>query len=286
MLRAFLIILLGGLLAGSSLWAESFRAPYKQLKEMIPDRPDFTDSPDTVERGWILHEMTFAQYSEDSNGTTKDTGWNYGNSLFRIGLLNAWEFRLGWNGYSQTRTHNLAEAHTNTVEGAGTMNVGFKNTITDGDHWIPNFGVISVVSLPVGARNVSSETVEPTLKLAWSYDLTKRLSVAGNFNFSLLNPDVSAIDPTTSFPSTTARNRYVQFQPTLSVGYSIMDGWGAFIEYYTSHNLHQSIPDQHFFDTGFTFKVAQNLQFDIFTNIGLTKATPDFAVGTGIAYRF
>lgn len=255
---------------------------------MVTDRPDFTDSPETVERGWILHEITFAQYSKDTDGTGGNrSGWNYGNLLLRIGLQDAWEFRLGWNGYSKLRTYDPTATHTTaTLDGVGNMNVGFKNKIMSQDHWIPNLGIISILSLPTGTHNVSSETVDPTLKFAWSYDLTERLSAGGNFNFSLLSSDIATIDSATGRPDTTARNRYLQFQPTISVAYSIVDWWQTFIEYYTSHNLHRSIPDQHFFDTGFTFKIIKNLQLDIFTNIGLTQASPDLVAGTGISYRF
>lgn len=269
-------------------WSLFNRTPADKLGDLVTDRPDFTESPETVEPGWSQLELTLAQYGEDFDGVDGSAvTWAYGGSLFRIGLLTDWELRLGWNGYSNRRTHDSTGANpTDTVGGGGDTNVGFKNKLSQQNGWIPNTAVIYFVSLPTGANNVSSETVDPAVKWCWSYDLTGRLAVSGNFNFSLLNPDVFAIDPATGAPTSTARNRHVQFQPTISVGYSLWDWWGVFAEYYTSHNLHPAIPDQHFFDTGFTFLVAPNLQFDVFTNIGLTKASPDRAIGIGISHRF
>jgi len=281
-------IALNTLLAASLIAEEPYRIPHAELSDLTTDRPDFTESAETVDRGWVHHEMTLFQYSEDFDGVDGSrVAWNYGSSLFRVGLLQDWELRLGWNGYSNTRTHDSTGANpTDTVGGGGDTNFGFKSKLSIQEAWIPSTAIIYSLSLPTGASNVSSESVDPFVKLCWSYDITERLAVSGNFNFSLLNPDVAAIDPATGAPDATARNRHVQFQPTISFGYSLLDWWGVFTEYYTSHNLHRSIPDQHFFDTGFTFLVTKNLQFDVFTNVGLTKPSTDLVIGTGVSYRF
>jgi hypothetical protein len=264
------------------------RVPYEKLGDLVTDRPDFTESSETVEPGWTQWEMTLAQYSQDFDGVEgSEVAWSYGSSLFRIGLLPDWELRLGWNGYSNTRTHDATGANpTDTVGGGGDVNIGFKNKFTKQDKWIPSTAIIYLLSVPIGANNVSSETVDPTVKLCWSYDVSDRLAVSGNFNFAIANPDVAVIDSGSGGPDALNRNRHFAFQPTISVGYSLTDWCGLFGEYYLSKNFHQSIPDQQFFDCGFTFGLTKNLQLDIYTNVGLTKASTDLVAGTGISWRF
>jgi hypothetical protein len=264
------------------------KMPYDKLGDLTTDRPDFTESTETVEPGWIQYEFTIAQYGEDFDGVDGSSlTWSYGSSLFRVGLLPSWELRLGWDGYSNTRTNDSTGAEpTDTVGGGGDINIGFKNKFTSQEGWIPNTGILYGLSLPTGAANVTSETVDPSVKLLWSYDLTEKLAVSGNLNFNLVSADIVVMDATTATALAPDRDRHLQFEPTLSFGYSITDWWGVFVEYYLSHNMHDSIPDQQFFNSGFTFLIHKNLQLDMFTNIGLTKSAEDLAVGTGISWRF
>jgi hypothetical protein len=282
------LIFLGIFFCFYSVKSETYRIPSNSLAELTTDRPDFTESTETVDRGWIQIETTIAQHSEDFDGLDgSTTSWNYGGSLLRYGLLKDWELRLGWAGYSIIRTFSeTAEVPINFVEGQGDLNVGFKNKFTEQDGFKPNTAIIYYTSIPTGDRDISSETVEPGIKLGWSYDIIPNLAISGNFNFALLNPDVDTIDSSLGLPTTTSRNRHCQFQPTVSVSYSITEELGIFVEYFTSHNFHKSIPDEHFFDTGVTLLLFNNLQLDVFSNIGLTKASPDLTVGSGVSYRF
>lgn len=267
-------------------FAEPYRVPEDKLGDLTTDRPDYTESTSTVERGWTQLESTIAQYNEDFNGQAgSSVSWQHASTLARIGLLTNWELRLGWDGFSDNRSTDGVSVSSRT-HGAGDANVGFKNKITEQESCIPSTAIIYFTNLPTGSSDITGETMEPGIKLGWSYDITSRLAITGNFNFLLANPDIAVIDSATGGPDASARERYVIFQPTISIGYSILENLGMFFEYYTSHHLSSHFPDEHYFDTGITFLVNKNLQLDVYTNLGLTKASQDLAVGSGISYRF
>ena len=72
---------------------------------------------------------------------------------------------------------------------------------------------------------------------------------------------------------------------TASLGITISDLVGAYVEFFGSIPASQSGGPANFFDGGFTFLPRHNLQFSIFGGVGLSKAAPDWFGGIGLTFR-
>ena len=58
------------------------------------------------------------------------------------------------------------------------------------------------------------------------------------------------------------------------------------VEFYGDIPLNASGTPANSFDTGFTYLIRDNLQFDIAGGIGLSDDADDWFVGAGVSYRF
>lgn len=158
---------------------------------MVTDRPDFTESTLTVPRGRAQIELGYTYVYDEEDGV-RAGDHVFPESLLRVGLAKAWELRVAWLGGSLTesmfRETNDAGRRVDVKDhddGATDMSIGFKHHIREQDGWIPDMGVIGEVSIPTGTRSKTSGDVDPGAKFLWSYALTDRLSLSGNFNIAV-----------------------------------------------------------------------------------------------------
>ena len=73
------------------------------------------------------------------------------------------------------------------------------------------------------------------------------------------------------------------FLYTLSLGYSITDRLGAYIESYSF--FPEDTKADHRMDAGLTFKITPVVQWDISAGLALNDIAPDSFIGTGISFR-
>lgn len=244
---------------------------------IFTDRPHFSESPHTVPRGRVQLEMgyTFTRDSERGNRSESHTLPEF---LLRIGLADRWELRIGWNGYTflnergamPTRSRRFARGEDSS-QGAQDLLIGFKHTILEQGDFVPHFGIIPAMTVPIGSAGFSSGDVEPEIKLAWEYDLSERANLEGNVNFAAPTDD---------------GDRFFQTSASISFGYSLTEKLGSFIEYY---GFYPSTPDNdcaHTLNGGFTFLLTENMQFDWRAGFGLNEEADDFFTGVGLSVRF
>lgn len=231
-------------------WAQNKNA-------LITDRPDFTESAFTVQPDRMQLEIGYT-YRESNNGDEIRTH-NFPEVLLRIGLDEDWELRLGWGGYS------FAE---NDEDIANDMRVGAKWSIADQDGWHPQLALLGEISIPTGHGDTD---VDPTIALAWSYDLDDKNSIGGNFGIAAITDD---------------GDRFAQGLASIAWNHSLDDQWGFFAEYYTTFPDADDEDAAHIVDGGLTYLVNDDLQLDFSVGFGLNDQADEFIVGVGISHRF
>ncbi len=244
---------------------------------IVTDRPDFTESTQAVPRGRFQLEAGYTFTNDHERGVTT-TDHAFPELLLRIGLADEWELRLGWAGWSlgeemfrERNEHGRHVSRNEHTDGGADMTLGFKRHLWDQEGWRPDFGVIGELSLPTGSGEKSSGDVDPAVKLLWAYDLTDRLSVAGNVNLGVPR---------------SARGRFVQSAASLSFGYAWTDWLGSYVEYFGIYPNDRGSDAAHYLNGGFTFPVNDNLQFDIRAGVGLNEEADDFFSGVGFSVRW
>ncbi len=224
-------------------------------QDMITDRPDMTESPNTVkpgtvqvETGAMLEMYTINIDKIDMNAKVMSLP----STLFRVGVFSFMELRLG-TSYITTSFDAIPEKIEMSHFSAYDVSVKFN--ILDG-----GFGLGFLAGCELNNANLGGETSSPNpyAIIAASHDVTDGWSMGYNAGiyFSGFNVDNGDFD--NAFWSA-------------SSNFKINDKVGAFVELYyeLAHGFNYNL----FYDNGITYKVSENVQLD-------------FSLGTSFLERY
>jgi hypothetical protein len=225
--------------------------------ELVTDRPDFTESSVVVPRRSIQLESGFTW--DQSPGDVRS--FNAPELLLRWGVGNRTELRLGPPQYFRIRSGGQR------LSGFGDTYLGMKYQIGPAHGF--DLAIIPAVQLPTGAGGLTSEGVDPEVKLTWARDLGGPWSLSGMFAFYWpLEPG----------------GRNFAWQPTVSLGRDLGGRWGAFLEYsgvFPTRGGNSSVIHH-----GYTYSLSRTSQLDAHFGFGISRAAPDFFIGGGYSVRF
>ena len=251
-----------------------FMAQGAEFPELITDRPDQTESSETVLPGYFQMEFGWT-HAEEDNGARGTTD-AFPESLLRVGLVENLELRFGYAGY-QWEDFSFKNGSFEENDGCGDTEVGMKLKFWDEKGWIPQTAVLTHLSLPTGQAPFSSERPDPSYRFAFSHMLTERLSLGYNLGQAWkTNEDDSGDRDTRSV-----------FQYTVALGISLTERLGTFVEFFGDIPTGSaSGKPANFFNGGFTYLLADNVQLDIASGLGLSEDADDWFIGWGLSFRF
>lgn len=232
---------------------------------LVTDRPDFTESTDTVPRGHFQLEggYTLARVEDDESQSL-------GELLLRVGLGERWEARIG------AGSHSWIDSPAGDLSGFEDPSLGIKIRLSPETDLLPPgrpaMALILATSVPVGDDELTDDEWVPEAKLGFSWDLTERLALASNLNWAY------PVD---------GDDRFHQLSASVSGGWSFTDRIGGFLEYFGFSEEVEDGPSTHYLNTGVTYLISNDLQLDVRVGHGLgNDADPDDFVGFGAAVRF
>ena len=234
---------------------------------LVTDRPDFTEASSTVGRGVAQLEIGYT-YTFDDDGAMSTKSHSYPEPLLRYGVLKDWlELRVGWNYASE-------ETGAARTSGGEDLYLGFKIGLTPQDEFLPEMALIPQMTVPTGADAFTSDEALPGLNWIYSWSINDFLSIAGSTQFNRARDEVTA-------------GTYTEWAQSMTAGYSLTDELGAYTEWYAFFpNGADTARVEHYFNGGFSYLLSDDVQWDIRAGTGLTSASDDFFVGTGLAIRF
>ena len=149
------------------------------LGVLITDRPDATESPNTVPVGYIQVETgTLFESFETNNIKTK--GFTFNTTLLRIGLLDNLEFRLGWD-FIEGTTHINGTKLNNVASGFNPLLLGAKVSIASENGYFPEIGLLGHLYLPFTAsKDYKPETTGIDFRFSFAYTLSENSSLSYN----------------------------------------------------------------------------------------------------------
>ncbi len=236
---------------------------------LITDRPDATESPNTVGQGVIQIETGgFYTSFEDmiEGNTVKEEVLGYNTTLVRIGVLDNVELRLGWN-FEEGRTTVNGTRLMDVTSGFSPLLAGAKINITQENGWLPTIGLLGHLYLPVSAgEDYKPDTTGADFRFSFAHTLSENSSLSYNLGaqWGDDSPEVA----------------YVY---TLSYGLSISDRFGLYAELYG--DLPENNSANHFWDAGVTYLVCADLQLDATVGTSITEGQ-DLLLSAGFSYRF
>jgi hypothetical protein len=248
----------------------TYVSPDDEEEPLATDRPDFTEASSTVGLGRTQFEFGYTYIRDEEAGVEFD-GQSYPELLTRIGMFTEWfEFRIGWNyAHERTSTAGIETA----VDGAEDLYLGCKLFLFEQDGWLPEVSIVPQMTVPTGARAFTTEEIMPGVNLLYGWDVTEWMTFAGSTQGN------RALDATGDF--------YDEYAQSLTVGLSLTEQIGMYNEVFGifPHGAVETGPE-YYYNGGFTYRVNNNLQFDVRAGWGLNDQADDFFAGTGGAVRF
>jgi hypothetical protein len=222
------------------------------------DRPQITNSSVVVPCGSLQFENGF---QETSNGGQRS--FDLPETAVRFGIAGKTEFRFANPDYFVND-----DTGSGFATGFGDLTVGLKQQLGPIRGGF-DVSLIPFVSLPTGAKLISSHGYDPTVQLPWSRSLTKNWTAAGMFSLT--------------WPTELGR-RNLAGQSSLYFDRQLTPSWDAYVEY--SGVFPKRGAPQHVVDFGTAYRPTPHQQLDFHCGFGLSAASPDHSIGFGYSVRF
>ncbi|WP_292444236.1 transporter [Methylibium sp.] len=227
--------------------------------DISTERPSFSTSPVPLAAGHLQLEsgVQFTRIDSDADDVTLPF------ALLRAGLGKNLELQLGWAGYSHT------EIGGRSFKGGTDMSLALKTQLTEQSGALPALGLLGQVSLPTGAKNKTSDSVDPSVGLLWTYDFAR----AGFFGTALLTSTTDDED-----------DRILQSGMGAGVGVPLAQQLSGYVEYFGIFTEHEG--PQHNANAGLIYLLSKDLALDGVIGGGLNRRAPDYYVGVGASVRW
>jgi hypothetical protein len=267
------VLILAGALLDGAVFAQTAAPPTpnapveakaQALEPIVTDRPDYTESTDTVPAGMTQIEGGYTYTKNDNHNTTQSLG----EILIRVAAGNKAEVRIGLNSYDSLRGqagqgYGLEDADIGVKVRIkpGTENSGFRKAAVS---------IIGLVSLPTGTGAERGTDLQPTIKLLLGYSFSSRVDLGVNANYAYVSD---------------SSNHYSEMQSSASLGYAITKRLGSYVEYYGFYPLREQTAT-HYLNTGLSYLINDNTQIDVRIGTGLGGPADKNFIGTGASVRF
>jgi hypothetical protein len=245
----------------ASLPHVTVRAVETALRELSADRPDTTESANTVDRGHWQVETSFFDWSKDAHGGGETETILAAN--LKYGLTERSDLQLVMDAYV------IEEVGPSTNRGFGDVQLRYKYNLWGNDGGRTAFALLPFVKIPTGTA-VSNGEWEGGLALPWSIDLNDR------FSLGLMLEIDAAYDDEDSRHET-------EIVHTAVLGASLTEKLSAFVEYI---GVSGDFPHQSYGSGGLVFSINDNLALDLGVRFGLNHADEKVGLFSGMTARF
>lgn len=231
---------------------------------IVTDRPDQTESAESVPAGFIQLELGWI-FTREEHGNETQESHSLPETLLRVGMGHGLEVRLGFSGFVFENQFATGESQQNTdTSETGDAEIGFKYEL--GGWSGGQVAFLGDISIPMGQSDFSNQYVDPSFRLLVAHSLGERLSLGYNIGVEDIRTKMKA-------------------PYTIALGVSLSNRFGAFIESFGAFGLTESLGASHSLDGGFTFLASDALQFDVNVGVGLNETAEDWFIGGGFAFR-
>jgi hypothetical protein len=270
---AFFIVSLAALQVGRADDA----APADAMRAFEPERPAKVLNPFTVDAGHFQIESDFINYIASNYAGFSTRFFETADPTIKLGLTNANDFELVLNGYQNTVTHsNQTGALVATGHGFGDTILKIKVNLVGDDGGAFAMALVPYVKVPSAAPGLGNGVVEGGVALPM------QLNLPADFTLALQTECDALKDANDS-------QRYANLVDIVNLSHPlpfISKDLTASIELFSSIGTDPFTPAVYTFDVGLAYLILPNVQLDAGANFGLSKASPDLNLYTGVTARF
>lgn len=231
--------------------------------DIVTDRPDQTEAPVLVPQGGLQVETGFV-FEKDREKDVNTTSFTYNTTLVKYGVNEHFELRLIAEYLGEEA--KVAENPVSKINGFSPLALGLKIKLADEKGFWPQAAMIGHVNLKSGSEEFAPNYTAADFRFTFAHTLSDKFALSYNVGAEWDGESPEAV-----------------FLYTLSLGYTITDKIGVFIESY-SFFPEESKADNRV-DAGLTYKFTPVIQWDISAGLGLSSNAPDSFVSTGVSFR-
>jgi hypothetical protein len=217
------------------------------------DRPAVTDSSVVVPSGSLQFEDGFMDTVSDGQRTLDGP-----ETLLRLGIASKTELRLNVPDYF---------GPAGAGSGFGDLGVGVKQQLGPSAGF--DVSLVLALSLPTGARGISSGGYDPSVQLPWSRSLSSNWTAAGMLSVY--------------WPTQDGR-RNVTGQTTFLFDRQMTKTSDAFVEY--AGDFVERGGPMHLLHFGTAYRPTPRQQLDLHVGVGLSPAAVSHFIGVGYSFRW
>ena len=230
---------------------------------MSADRPDFTESPYTVDAGAWQLEMSFVDYSrtDDAESTT------LAPINLKVGLRHDMDIQFVMDPFV------ISDDGAQKVDGVGDAQIRLKMNLWGNDSEGDAFAFMPFVQIPTSTNGIGGDKVEGGLIFPYATSLSETVGLGLMFE--------------TDFVHNAMEDNYdVEYVGTSVFGFEITEALGTYLE---GIAILRPDADEDFtsiLGMGVTYEVATDTVLDAGCNFGLEGTADDFNFFTGISIRY
>ncbi len=247
--------------------------PRNLMRELVPDRPDKTESPSTVDAGHFQIEMDFANFIDDRTSSVRTRAWNIAPVNFKAGLCDRADFQLIFDGYRNVRRDDgTANGHT-TRSGVGDLTARLKVNLLGDDGGPVAFALLPFVKFPTNTGGLGNGDAEGGLILPLALKLPAGFDMGMETGLASLRNDG-------------ARGRHAEFVNSITVGHSLVGKLSGYAEFFSSLGTERNTAWIGTLDAGLEYALTEDIQLDCGCNFGVTRSADDLNPFAGLSVRF
>lgn len=238
-------------------------------EEFETDRDSITPSTTLVAPGRSVFETSYT-FIENRRGPATHS---FPEALFRYGLSDRLELRLGWNyevgGVNTILSGNSTPVHAEEESGSRLL-YGAKFSLLEQQRALPQAAIIVQGTTPTsGESNLSNLSLTPvwgwTLPNGWVWDSACRFQTSHDGE----------------------EDHFNVWTPSTVLKVPLREKWQAHIEYFSVFaDGREASTEQHFFSPGIHRLITPNMEVGVRVGWGLNEDAPDFFSNFGIGWQF
>jgi hypothetical protein len=251
--------------------------PDDQMRAFTPERPTQAFSPFTVDAGHFQYESDLLNYTHTNYQGAGTLNYLTADPTIKLGLTNWIDFEVELNGYLNSSTHdNLISALISNGHGFGDTIFKIKYNVLGNDGGTFALAFILFLKAPSAAPGLGNGVAEGGLIAPLQINLPQDYTL-------ILQTELDALK------NANDERRHANFVNLASVSHDlpfISKDLSLSVEFRSAVGTDSGTPAVYTFDLGLAYLILPNVQLDAGANFGMTKASPDMNVYTGISTRF
>ena len=230
------------------------------MRPLTTDRPDTTESPNTVDAGHFQFEMELANWSRDGGGRE----FSLGEINAKIGLDASTDLQVVIPFYTQVRDGG---------EGFGDVQIRLKRNLWGNDAGSTALGLMPFVKIPSADSDLGNGKFEGGLIVVFGFDGPAAWSCA-----VMAEVDLKADHE--------GGGSHFEGLTSATMSHEVTETTGVFFEFVSILSTELGSAWEAYFNTGMTWAITPAWQIDAGIRVGLTDAATDLKPFLGASRKF